>query len=163
MYLKMLVIVFIILSSFSIALAAPVEVSITPDFQNVEIGQDLIINISIDPNNNPITGAQFNLLFNSSVLEIDSINEDNLFRQNGSDTAFNSGVLNNSDGTLINVWGLITMPGANVTSKGTLVTIKMITLEAGISPLKVKNVIISDTYGRSVQVHSINGTVEVIE
>ena len=140
-----------------------VDLSINPALQTVEIGKEFSINILIDPANNPITAAQFDLIFNGSVIEIRNVDAGDLFKQSGATTIFNSGTLDNSGGTLINVWGLITMPGANVTSKGTLVTIKMITLEAGISPLKVKNVIISDTYGRSVQVHSINGTVEVIE
>lgn len=140
-----------------------VDLSIDPALQIVEIGKEFSINISIDPANNPITAAQFDLIFNGSVIEIRNIYAGDLLKQGGATTIFNSGALDNSRGTLINVWGLITMPGANVTSKGTLVTITMITLKAGNSPLEVKNIIISDAYGHSMRVHTINGTVEVME
>ncbi|MDO8725723.1 MAG: PGF-pre-PGF domain-containing protein [Candidatus Methanoperedens sp.] len=160
-YLNLSLIVLIILSTAVSAFAAPVEVSVTSDIQIGEVGQDFSINISIDPFNNPITGAQFNLLFDSSVLEIKSITEGNLFNQNGANTAFNSGILNNSDGTLINVWGLIITPGANVTTKANISTITMNAKNTGSSRLNLTHMIVSDPDSNALEVNIINGSVSI--
>jgi len=160
-YLNLSLIVLIILSTAVNALAAPVEVNVTSDIQSVESGQDLIINISIDPFNNSVTGAQFNLLFNSSILEIINITEGSLFNQNGANTAFNSGIIDNSDGTLINVWGLIITPGANVTTKANIATITMTAKNAGSSRLNLTHVIVSDPDSQALDVNIINGSVSV--
>ncbi|MDD5615296.1 MAG: PGF-pre-PGF domain-containing protein [Candidatus Methanoperedens sp.] len=160
-YLKLSLIVLIILSTAVNALAAPVEVSVISDLQSRKVGQDFIINISIDPFNNPITGAQFNLLFDSSVLEIKSITEGSLFNQNGANTAFNSGILNNSDGTLINVWGLIITPGANVTTKANIATITMNAKNTGSSRLNLTHVIVSDPDSHAIEVNITNSSVSV--
>ncbi|MDP3103048.1 MAG: cohesin domain-containing protein [Candidatus Methanoperedens sp.] len=153
-YLRLSVIVLIILGSA--AGAAPVEVSVTSDVDSIEIGQPLSINISIDPVGNPITGAQFNILFNGSVIEIENITEGVLFKQNGSNTAFSSGVLNNTEGTLINVWGLIITPGANVTAKSTFATIKINAKNTGSSILNLSRVIVSDPDSKAVPVNITN-------
>ncbi len=157
-YLKLLLIV---LSSAAGAIAAPVEVGITPVFQSVENGQDFIVNISIDPANNPITGAQFNLLFNSSHIKIKNITEGNLFKQDGSNTTFSPGIQNNTEGVQ-NVWGLIITPGANVTAGGTLAEITMHAETTGISGLYLTNVIVSDPESHPAEVNITNGSVSVI-
>ena len=105
---------------YSLCAAEPVEIIIYPASQTVQKGQDFNINISVDPAGNPITAMQFNLLFNSEFAEVRNITEGELFKQNGTNTSFNSGTLNNNYGTLVNVWGLIITPGANVTTGGNI-------------------------------------------
>lgn len=158
-YLRLSVIVLIILGSA--AGAAPVEVSVTSDVDSIEIGQQFSINITIDPVGNHITGAQFNILFNGSVIEIENINEGILFKQNGSDTAFSSGVLNSSEGILYNVWDLIITQGANVTSKNTVATIIINSKIEGISRLNLSNVIVSDPESKALPVNITNGSIKI--
>lgn len=142
--------------------ALPVGISIDPTAQVVEEGQDFSINISIDPSNNYITAAQFNLIFNSSYLEVKSVTEGNLFKHEGANTTFNSGILNNSRGALINVWGLIITPGANVTTKDTIAMITLHAKASGNSQLNLTNVIVSYPDSQAAQVNLSNGSVSVV-
>ncbi len=156
-----ILLVFILSACPAISAALPAEISISPDYQSIENGQEFDIDILIDPVNNPITGAQFNLNFDNSLVNIKNVSEGNIFKQNGTTTAFNSGSPNNTDGTLINVWGLIIIPGSNVSTKGTLATISMTATGAGMSALNLSNVIISDPASQAVQVNITNGSVDV--
>lgn len=161
-YLGLLAIAVISLVS-EIGIASPVEISIPLVSDTVEKGQEFTVNISIDPVNNPITAAQFNLLFNSTFLEIKNITEGNLFKQDGADTVFNSGILNNSDGTLVNVWGLIITPGANITTKGDIAALTMHSKDAGTSLLNLTNVIVSDPNSQALQVKITNGSIDSVD
>ena len=101
------------------------------------------------------------MLFNRSYIEIQNITEGNLFKQNGSETLFSSGLINNTEGTLINVWGLVITPGINVTTKGTFATISIYAKKKGTTKLNLTNVIISDPFSNSIQTNIINGSLEI--
>lgn len=139
-----------------------VVISVNPSSQSVQQGKDFSINISIDPVNNPITAAQFNFIFNSSNVEVKNVTEGNLLKQNGANTTFNSGILNNSRGTLINVWGLIITPGTNVTKKDTFATITLHAKASGNSPLNLANVIVSYPDSQAAWINIVNGTVSLV-
>ncbi|MCX9012739.1 MAG: cohesin domain-containing protein [Candidatus Methanoperedens sp.] len=141
--------------------ASPVEISVNTTSQSVEKGTEFSINISIDPVNNPISAAQFNLFFDGSLVNVKNVTEGDLFKKQGINTIFDPGTFSNSDGTLINVWGLIITPGANVTTKGTLATISLYAKNTGTSQLNLTNVIISDPNGTSVQVNRANSSIKV--
>lgn len=142
-YLEIIIIIGI-LSGSMISAASPVEININPSSQNVENGQEFLVNITIDPVNNPISAAQFDLIFNSSYIEVKNVKEGNLFKQNNAKTIFNSGIINNSKGNIINIWGLITAK-SNVTTKGTIATITIYAKNnTGTAPLDLTNVIITD-------------------
>lgn len=159
--LLLLIVAVLILSGISTA--APVITGIYPESKIIEKGQDFTVNVSLDPAGSPITAAQFNLLFNSSFVEIKNVSEGNLFNQNGALTIFNPGILNNSQGRLINVWGLIIVPRSNVTTKGTLATITMTAKKMGTAGLNLSNVIVSDPYSNAAQVNVINSSVKIVQ
>lgn len=158
--LLLAIICVLLIPDFSAAL--PVGISVDPGAKVVDEGQDFSINISIDPSNNYITAAQFNLIFNSSYLEVKNVTEGNLFKHDGANTTFNSGILNNSRGTLINVWGLIITPGINVTTKESLAMITMHAKVSGNSQLNFSNVIVSYPDSQAAQVNITNGSVLVV-
>ncbi|HLB69581.1 MAG: PGF-pre-PGF domain-containing protein [Candidatus Methanoperedens sp.] len=143
--------------------ASPVEISVNPVFMVVENGQEFTVDIAIDPLNNSISAAQFNLIFDSSNLEVKNVNEGDLFRQNGANTIFNPGNLDNSDGNIINIWGLIITPGAYVITKGTLATITMYSKMAGISLFNLTNVIVSYPDSRVAEINISNGSASAIQ
>lgn len=143
-YTEFLYIIVIISYASAPGGAAPVEISIIPAYSLVEKGGEIAVNITIDPLNESITAAQFNLLFNSSVIEIRTIEEGGLFGQKGANTIFRPGIINNSDGTLVNTWGLIITPGENITTKAALATITFYAKDIGNSTLNLSNVIVSD-------------------
>ncbi len=157
-YLLLIVMFFILNNASAISLA---KITIDPASQVVKKGQEFSINISIDPANNPITAAQFNLIFNRSLIEVKKVTEGNLYRRNGANTIFNSGILNNNKGTLINVWGLIITPGANVMTKGNLATVTVYAKDAGVSLINLTNVIVSNPDSNAVQINITNGSIKI--
>lgn len=94
-------------------------VYVSPSSQVVSPQESFDISIYCEPDQ-PIKSFEFKLSFDSSLIEANSVTEGDIF--NGYSTYFNSGVINNTAGTIINVYGLILGEG-NVTDPGTLVTI----------------------------------------
>jgi len=76
---------------------------------------------------------------------------------------FNPGVLNNSRGNLVNVWGLIITPGANVTSKNNFAIITFISNNTGTLRLNLTNVIISNQGSASVPVNISNISINIVD
>lgn len=153
--------IILFMSGIVIGAASPVEIKVDTTSQSIEKGKEFSINIYIDPVNNPISAAQFNLLFDGSLVNMKNVTEGYLFKKNGINTIFGSGTFNNSDGILINVWGLTITPGANVTTKGTFAIITMSAKGAGSSTLNLTNVIVSNPKSNAIQVNITNGSIIV--
>lgn len=124
-------IIIAIIAQVAISSAEPAEVKIDSAYKLVEKGENFTINISFDPNGTAIAGAQFNLNFNGSRLNVvttaaGNSTEGDLFNRN-SRSFFNDGLSNNSAGTLINVFSAI-IGRYNTTAKGNLTSITMVAL-----------------------------------
>ena len=111
--------------------------------QIVTPNQQFTVNVTIDPAV-PITGAQFNLLFDSSIATVNSVTEGDLFTQDGASTILNDGTIDNNAGTVTDVYSSI-LGATSVSTSGTMATIS---LTAGGSTgrldLNLSNVVISD-------------------
>ncbi|MDO8725725.1 MAG: cohesin domain-containing protein [Candidatus Methanoperedens sp.] len=140
---------------------SPVEISVDPVSHEAEKGKEFTIYISVDPANNPITAAQFSLLFNSSLIEIKNVTEGSLLKQKGAKALFGPGAINNSKGTLTNTWGVITTPRANITEKGTFAVITLVAKNTGKGELRLSGVILSDFEGTMINARTINGSVNI--
>ncbi len=147
--------------------SATTTVSISPSTQIVSQEQSFTINISIEPDT-AIAGAQFNLQFNSSIINVNSVMEGELFKQNGANTLFNPGTIDNVAGVVTHVWGnILNTSGApkNVSTSGTfaIINITASNTAAGTSPLALIgispiSVLVSDPEGNAVPISVINGT-----
>lgn len=73
--------------------------------------------------NQPIKGYEFKMKFNQSLITINSITEGDIFT--GYQTFFNPGIIDNVNGTVINIYGLIVGQG-NVTTSGSFIVINYI-------------------------------------
>jgi len=150
--------------------SATTTVIISPSTQIVSQGQSFTINISIEPDT-AIAGAQFNLQFNSSIVNVNGVVEGELFKQNGANTLFNPGTIDNVAGVVTHVWGnILNTSGApkNVSTSGTfaIINITASNTAAGPSPLALIckppiSVLVSDPGGNAVPISVINGTVKV--
>jgi len=142
------------------ALAAT-TVSISPHTSPVSPGDTFNIEITVDPEV-PIAGMQFNLIFNGSIVRVNSVTEGDLFKQTGANTFFNPGSINNAAGSVTNVYGCI-MGKRNVSTPGTFaiigVTASKSNAAPGTYPLELTNVKISDTRGNAVPIIVKNGTI----
>lgn len=149
----------IIFFVISVNTSTAAEIKIEPSFQVIEPGKEFTINVSIDPGGIPITGAQFNLIYNSSMIDIIDVSEGDLFRQNGSATWFYSG--NISQGILFNVLDVIITPGGNVSKKANISMITLYAKKNGRSYLNLSHVVISDPESKAVRVNITNGSARI--
>jgi len=139
----------------------PANVVVSPSMKNVTYGQDFTINVSIDPSGTAIAGAQLNLAFNKSILKINNILEGNLFKQGGASTLFNSGIIDNSQGTAKNIYGAI-IGSSNVSTQGTFIIINATAMGlSGTSGIDVSNIMVSDLDGAAVAFNTSNGTINI--
>jgi hypothetical protein len=127
----------------------------------VNPGEQFTVNILVEPATS-ISGAQFDLAFDSSLVSVDNVTEGNLLSQGGASTYFAAGTIDNIAGTVTAVAGAITTPGQTVSTSGTFA---ILTLTAGTGggtcSLTLSNVVVGDINGQSVPVTVVNGQVAV--
>jgi len=106
----------------------------------------------------PIKSFELKFSFDASLVQVNSVAEGDIF--SGFETYFNSGVINNSAGTVVNVYGLILGAG-NVSDSGSFVIFNMSSLSSsGVSALCLYDVgVTNETEYVSITVN--NGTVQV--
>ena len=133
-------------------------VSITPSSSQITPGAPFTLTIPVTPGT-PITGAQFDLLFESSLATVPTVTEGDLLNQNGASTFFSSGTINNAAGTVTNVYGSI-LAETTVSSQGSFATIDMTAgSTTGYLNLNLSNVIISDADSSAAPYTLTNATV----
>jgi hypothetical protein len=126
-----------------------VPVKITISNKTISPNYPFNISIWIDPET-PITGAQLDFEFNSSMISASGAAEGNLFKQNGAHTIFSGGTVDKSAGKVKNIYGLI-LGTSNVSSPGTMATINLTAGNStGITEFSLSNVLISDASSKSV-------------
>jgi hypothetical protein len=107
-------------------------ISIDPVSKTVSPGETFTVNVSCVPGQ-PIKSFEFELSFNASLLQANSVSEGDIF--DGYTTFFNDGTINNTAGTIVDIYDLIVGVGT-VSGSGTLVTISFTAgLTAGVSYL----------------------------
>lgn len=146
---------------FGSACTPSTPVSVSPTSQTVASGQTFTVDILLDPAV-AIAGAQFDLSFDPSLVTAISVAEGNLLNQGGCGTFFLPGTIDNDGGTITGVACCIITPGGTVSSPGTLATITFSAgTTAGISPLRLPNVIVGNKEGRALSRLIYQGSVTV--
>jgi hypothetical protein len=134
--------------------------SISPSTQQIDEGQNFVISVYVEPDTH-VSGAQFNLQFDSSLVNVVRITEGDLLNQNGDSTLFNAGTIDNSQGTVTDIYALI-FGKSNVTTSGIFANIDLVALnKSGISAFELSNVIISNSEGQSLPITVSNGTTNI--
>jgi Cohesin domain len=164
--LFIIIIAFLIIGMFLLPdmITSPsAEVSVLPSNQTLTTGETIEFDILIDPMGRYIAGAKFNLAFDRDMFKVNKITEGNLLKQNGSITYFNSGVLNDSDGTVTNIFGFV-LGNKNVSNPGIFMMINFTVINSsGSSGINLSNVEISDPNGYLIAVNVTNGSVVVVQ
>jgi hypothetical protein len=128
--------------------------SITPANQSVTPGENFTVNVTVDPEGSTITGAEYVLCCNQSLLTATSVTPGALF------TGFSTyqySEINHSLGTV--EYGELILGGdSGVTSPGTLATIAFQAIALhGLIQLEFQNVTVS----YKVPANASNGTVQI--
>lgn len=140
-----------------------VQISVIPENRTIMKGQDLLVDIYIDPGLRPVSAVQFNLFFNNSILKIKNVQEGDFLKINETPTIFGPGKVSNTGGTLLNVYGTMVKPGGNTTIGNTFARITMSSDVAGSSGIELGDVIISGPDSKKYSVKILNGSIEVVE
>ncbi|MDF1557231.1 MAG: PGF-pre-PGF domain-containing protein [ANME-2 cluster archaeon] len=140
--------------------SADIQVSISPSTQHVDEGLNFTISVYVEPDV-PISGGQFNLVFDSSLVSVTGVTEGDLLNQDGASTIFNPGTINNSQGTVTDVYGVI-LGTSNVSTPGIFANISLIALnKSGTSTFEMSNVVFSNSTGDSLPVIVNNGDASI--
>ena len=117
--------------------SGPTLVYINPASRTVSAGQTFTLNVSCTPGQS-IKSYEFKVSFNPTLLQANSVTEGNIF--NGYTTFFNAGTINNTAGTIVDVYGLILGAGG-VSSPGNCAYISFTAhLASGTSTVGLYNV-----------------------
>ena len=110
-------------------------IQVSPDFQFYEIGDSFTIGVYCMPTE-PVKSFEFKIRFNQTALQANEVTEGNFF---GSYPTFftPAAIIDNVNGTIINIYGLILGPG-NINAPGTLVNIRFTVLNVtGVSAIEI--------------------------
>jgi len=131
--LKLGIIIILLFGITTIIVSASTStINIDPLSKTVSTGESFSINVSCVPGQ-PIKSFEFKLSFDPSLLQINSVTEGDIF--NGYSTFFSSGTIDNTAGTVVNIYNLIVGAG-NVSSSGNFVIINCTAKDtAGVSTL----------------------------
>ena len=140
--------------------SADIHVSISPSTQQIDENHAFIISLYVEPDVS-ISGGEINLAFDSSLVSVTSVSEGDMLNQSGASTIFNPGIIDNSLGTVTNIYGLI-LGKSNVTTPGTFATISVVALnKSGICNFEMSNVVISNSKGQALPVIVTNGNAAI--
>ena len=139
------------------------DVTLEPSTQIATIGENFTVDVFITPDT-AIVGLQFDLEFDSSKIQVDSVSEGRLLNQNGASTFFSDGHIDNNAGILSDVYGSI-MGSSSILEPASFASITMNVKEqaASTSTIYLKNVIISDPSGKPIYAYIKNTTLTIAE
>lgn len=159
-YVKVLLLVLVLLSIFASQVSAQTIISIDPQTLSVDKEQNFTVDIRVQPDA-PISGIQFNLSYNGSVVHVLSIEEGELFKQDGENTIFNSGSIDNKAGEVTGTYGFI-VGKANISNPGVFISISFGSQDVDDRcTLCLSNVIVSNFTGSQIPVTIVDGSVIV--
>jgi hypothetical protein len=144
------------------ASASPV-ISVEPSYLEVSPGEELTVNITVNPNGTEIYGAQYTLHFDNVLLRALSQNKGPFLSQDGKPTNVLKNVIDNSHGELKYGESRIGEVGG-VTNPGVLANIRFEVRSSGTSEIRFEEVKLSDPGAQSISnVTLTNGTVEITD
>lgn len=161
--IRLIFIVILIIGMFllpQITSTSRVQVSVLPSDHNhtLAMGETFDLAVIIDPMETYIAGAKLNLEYNKDMLIVNKVTEGDLFKQNGANTFFNRGVVDNSDGTVKNIFNLI-LGRSNISNPGTFIIVNLTVVNStGHSWINLSNIEISDPDGFLISAYVFNGT-----
>ncbi|MBE3136372.1 MAG: hypothetical protein IMZ43_03125 [Thermoplasmata archaeon] len=137
----------------------PTLVQVSPASKTVSAGQTFTITVACTPGQS-IKSYELKLLFNPTLLQANSVSEGTIF--NGYTTFFNDGTINNTAGSIVDIYGLIIGAGT-VSAPGSLVSVSFTAhLASGTSSISLSDVGVTNETAY-VPITVTNGTVTLRE
>jgi hypothetical protein len=135
-------------------------VSFDPSQLNVEENEEFTLDITIESDVN-VSGAETQLVYDPTLIEVISITEGNFFKQEGASTMFSKGTIDNELGTVNGIYSVV-MGDDMMLEKDVFATI---TLQAkdnsGLTDLEMQNVVITNSAGDKLPTTITNAEIAV--
>ncbi|AKB71750.1 hypothetical protein MSMAC_1860 [Methanosarcina mazei C16] len=150
-----------ILAFLSSTGAAATKVTLQPSSKNVNAGDNITLDVIVTPDTQ-ISGMQFDLEFDGSMFRVVDVTEGKLFSQSGQNTIFNPGQA--GDGKLKHVYGCI-LGSSSVSNPASFATVTLAASPGvqGTSQVYLKNVVISSSSSKPVDLRLVNASITVSE
>jgi hypothetical protein len=144
------------------ASAQTVTMSISPASNNINAGEIFSISVILSPEDSNVYGAEFEILFDKTVVEGVSVVKGPLLESDGASTLEVVKPIDNTNGKISYSISRKDV-GSGINSSGTLAYVTFKGVNAGSSALNLNNVIISDPSSLSIPSTTITGSVNVAE
>ncbi|MBP1910077.1 cohesin domain-containing protein [Methanolobus bombayensis] len=139
---------------------AEISVAFYPSQTSVEENEEFTIDIMIESDVN-VSGAEMQLTYDPELIEVTSISEGNFFKQDGESTIFSKGTIDNELGTVNEIYSVI-MGDDTMLEPDIFATITLHSKEkSGVAILEMKNVIITNSAGDSLETKITNAEIIV--
>ncbi|WMW21535.1 cohesin domain-containing protein [Methanolobus mangrovi] len=150
---------FTLIALFLTGLAsAETVIGFSPAQLSVQENEEFTLAITIETDTN-VSGAELELSYDPSLVNIASITEGDFFKQGGMNTIFSRGNIDNELGTVSGIYSVI-MGDDMLLAPGNFATITLSSKGvAGITYIEMKNVIITNSTGASLPVTINNAKV----
>lgn len=139
------------------AAGAETAVQISPESVRVsEIG-NFSVEVFIEPDASSISGAEFTLIYNPSLLKVSHVSEGVFLKQSGEQIMFSSGTIDNTNGTVSGVYGFM-LGKERTLSAGTFAIIEFTALgKEEIAFIELRDVTVTNSTGAKLPVAVTNG------
>lgn len=139
---------------------ADTNVNILPPSETAGYGDKLILQVYVEPDR-PIAGLQLDLNYDPSLININKIEEGDLFSNSDSPVMFNPGNINESSGTVSQIYSTIIMDNS-ITKEGIFCIIHLETQsKEGICQLRINNLVLGDEQGEILPVRSLDSIISI--
>ena len=116
----------------------PNEVIGLPQTQDVSIGETFDVDIYVIPHED-MAGMQFDLSYDSSIIQVNSVTEGDLFKQSDFPTLFVGGTIDNDMGFVNDIYGNI-LDASSVSTSGTFAHLNLTAVGIGNTYLNLTEV-----------------------
>ena len=156
----------VIIASVFVQTSFAARISVVPSSQTVLEGENFTVSIRIDPEGSEISGAQYVLVFNNTLLEAISQIKGSFLSQDGASTIVYKNEIDNETGIVKYAEARIgtearTGTTSGVTSPGILATITFEAIKSGIAHLNFSDVKLSAPNAQPIPVSVCNRTCEI--
>ena len=137
----------------------PTHLNVVPSETQLKQKQTFTVDVTVDPAE-PIAGVGLSISYDPSLLQIVNIEEGNLF--NGYATQFDNGTIDTENGTLADLWLVITVPNGSISDTGTAAIITFQSKSTdGTSPLNLTEARVWTPEAQQTPTQITNATVQV--
>jgi len=150
----------VIIASVFVQTSFAAWISVVPSSQTVLEGENFTVSIRIDPEGSEISGAQYVLVFNNTLLEAISQIKGSFLSQDGASTNVFVNEINNT--LCYTKYGEARIGvDYGVVSEGMLSNVTFKAIKSGIAHLNFSDVKLSDPNAQPIPVSVCNGTCEI--